>query len=216
MFPARDFVISVNGWTGSSTEVYKADADSLVECTHSLLALRNSLQGATGGILKRQEDSSSSEVLDVVICGGETFVPGTVIEDLFVNDECYKLNTVDPFDSTENLESAVGSLQVGRMGAASLVINNGQTLWITGGKMTEAYENSVESTELLIIDSSEAKSSFSLVNEPGPDLPLRVNHHCLVGIGTDFALVIGGENHRDLVFWEVGVESSIIGKVEKH
>ncbi len=65
--------------------------------------------------------------------------------------------------------------------AASAVIDNGQTLFVTGGI---TYSKSVtKSTEL---------ARPGKVSDPGPDLPIRVYSHCLLSVDENKLMLIGG------------------------
>ncbi len=75
--------------------------------------------------------------------------------------------------------------------AASIVIDNGKTLWITGG--TKAYYQGLRSTELISILDQDDESESSFAIQAGPDLPLDIYGHCLVKLNSSTAMLIGGQ-----------------------
>ncbi len=146
-------------------------AVDIVECAHKLSTSTEVLTDATGGVLVIQEE------IHVVICGGQE-VSST--ED---NVKCISLS--DPITKWSDLISA-------RIGAASLPIDNGQALWVTGGFNSD---NSL----MMLVTELVAKES----NQQGPLLPLQpVKHHCLEKISASRAILVGGENHY------IGVEQT--------
>ena len=80
-----------------------------------------------------------------------------------------------------------------RYGAASIVIDNGKTLWITGGKSSQGY---LKSTEFVTLkdDSTDLNPSSSFSIQPGPDLPIATAHHLLIKLNSTTAMLIGGDN----------------------
>ncbi len=72
-----------------------------------------------------------------------------------------------------------------RSGAASIVIDNGRTLWITGGQFQRRF--CYNST---VFVSTTESSPFTI--KPGPELPINVTVHCLNKINASTALLIGG------------------------
>ena len=112
----------------------------------------------------------------VMICGGSTFeiIYNTIynIHDNLIADECYSI--------TSQKATLVTHMSVGRMYAASIIIND-HTLWVTGG-FTESA--STASTEFVTVTGTML----------GPDLPIALEKHAMVAINSTFSMVIGGES----------------------
>ncbi len=183
----ESFFITVNGWTGSSVQVFRSDRDTLVECAHSLIQPQDGLQGATGGILVGQHQGA----VHIVVCGGALAMAegGSKVE----NTDCYKLNV----DSETAKPPVVGMLNLGMLGTASLVLDNGTSLWITGGRDVNGFL--VDTSDYLVFSTEDNAETTvpMLLHEPGPDLKHSCSrfigqHHCLVQVGPEVAFLIGG------------------------
>ena len=85
-------------------------------------------------------------------------------------DKCYSL-------THSNIEISVGL----RLFAASVMVND--SLWITGGSAPHQAGSEMNSS-ILVLPNGETK--------PGPDLPIPVKDHCLVGINDNEYFLIGG------------------------
>ncbi len=82
--------------------------------------------------------------------------------------------------------------------SASIVIGNGKTLWITGGRKVYMRRlGSDRSTELVTILDGDS-CSFSVT--PGPDLPEKMSHHCLAKLNSTTSILIGGTMNGNKVY----------------
>ncbi len=152
----------------NNIEVLRVDSqESLIECAHKLSAPAIVKDG-TGGVLVSNGD------FIIVICGGH--VVGTEDHE---NSNCFSLH-----DQTKS------DLSIARIGAASLAIENGRSLWLTGGYSATSNNNDLLATEV-VAHKQDASS------EPGSLLPIHsLSQHCLEKINTNTALLIGGENYH--------------------
>ena len=102
-----------------------------------------------------------------IVCGGydKTNWPYEV------SNKCYNL-----LDSTP-----VATMLLKRIFASSVPLDNGTTLWITGGQ-ERLYDMLHKSTEFVAFGSSHA----------GPDLPMTLFAHCIAMLNSSAAMVIGG------------------------
>ncbi len=167
------------------------DQKTVVECIHNLLAPEEALTDATGGVLLHEKGSY------LVICGGRAV--GTEAE----NDRCFSLH-----------DQTTSDLSMARLGAASLAIDSGRSLWITGGYSKTTGD--LFATEVL-------EHHQVSVSKPGPFLPIQaLRHHCLEKIDASTALLIGGENYHTGVaaltwYYELDKDaSSIVGPQLNH
>ncbi len=176
----EDFLISVNGGSECSTiEVLKLDSgNNVVQCAHSLTSPPFGLKNAVGGVLQYEE--GGGQQMAIVICGGEMSAVGTEIL------QCTVLNTDSNIPVTQ--------LDQVSNGGAAVVVDNGRTLWVTGGR--ESYSNN-PTTEFIGLSHSRWHGSYFLTNEQGPVLPLNINpriaNHCFVSVGTEVAILVGGQ-----------------------
>ena len=87
--------------------------------------------------------------------------------------------------------TGLGLLRHARAGAASLVLDNGRSLWVTGGRQN-SDETTIWSSEILSLGLDP-----SLISSYGPDLPIAgLKHHCLEMVGPKVAILIGGLLHH--------------------
>ena len=86
------------------------------------------------------------------------------------SDECYSL--------TSQKRTFVTHMSVGRMDAASIVLN-GTTLWVTGGR---GNNGQLASTEKITMEGT----------MPGPDLIVALQDHAMVAINSTVSMIIGG------------------------
>ncbi len=149
--------------SGLDIDVYKLGQDDLSKCIHSLKTTKN-LANPTGGVVAFQGDSVP------IVCGGQEF--GSVTE----NDNCFSL-------SSQPSDQIVATSNAARVGAASLVINNGKSIWLTGGFQEGFFLYSTET----VMQNSTSGSVEGLV------LPVTVAHHCLERIDKHSAILIGGQ-----------------------
>ncbi len=97
------------------------------------------------------------------------------------------------------------TLTMSRRGSASILLpGSNDTLWITGGKVKMNSKNAifVKSTEYI---------SPKNGSRPGPDLPARLFHHCLVQVNDSTLLLVGGisnqrEDSKDSYYFDVNLE----------
>ncbi len=125
----------------------------------------------------------------VVICGGKEKVGSKHI----VSNTCYLMQKKASGSNLELSLSTSSRLYMKRWKAVSIVINNGRTLWVTGGRDTNG--KSLESTELVSL----AEGANSLSIQPGPELPLDIDSHCLVKLNSSTAMQFGGRSGSNLV-----------------
>ncbi len=156
-----------------STETYAIakDGQSLELCLQSTIGVPVELSEATiAGNL-----SNSTQV----VCGG-TLPAGR-------NLLCYSLHS----------DKVVGELESVRYSAASVVINGGNTLWVTGGYNDLGQE--LDTTELLTVESNDeaaANSDFVFSpSKPGVNLVHGMSWHCLETIGNNVLILYGGEDY---------------------
>ncbi len=161
-------------------DVFKLDQDNdiVIECAHLLVPPANALVFATGGVIIEQV---------AAICAGQFAVGGDTIP----NDRCMILHDQDS-DMSGFLSI---SLNMFRMGAASLVIDDGRTIWITGGFSSSNSAGDVMSDQSVITTEfvSFETSNFS-TNGMGPLLPVPLAHHCLERITPKVAILVGGQS----------------------
>ncbi len=199
----EDFIITVNGWSDSSIDVFKiGSSDMFLECAHTLTPPEQQLLGATGGVFV---DKNKDFV--PLICGGETVGVNLVVE----RQACLLL-------SADQDSFLFGSqLNVPRVGAASLVIDNGDTLWVTGGY--NEHSGYLGSTELVQMRELTNKSSehYVLKNVHGIGLPkaktgVGLKYHCLAQVSKIVALITGGqkdENSLEFMTQSIDVRTMI-------
>ncbi len=112
-----------------------------------------------------------------VLCGGgqstSTFL-----------SKCFVLGRPDP----------AGSLSVARYAAASVVVNNGKTLWVTGGKSgSDVVHNSTDLMEFL------DTSMHFLESNKGFKLPKSLYGHCLEKVNSSSVILYGGEGESSVL-----------------
>ncbi len=136
------------------TEVFDLEDPNAV-CSVSPQYFHHSLRFATSGLLSERE---------LVICGGYKGGSET--------DECWTLGSTAEFATLDNP----------RTDTASIVLDAGQTLWITGG---HSFGSTLRTTEMV---------SASGIVSSGPNLPEQREDHCLVKINVTTAMLIGGSD----------------------
>ncbi len=181
----EEFLIYLNGWFESTIAVYTLDPvhNGLMECAHSIVPPEKPLVLATGGVLKGQTNTDTA-----VVCGGEFIIEDS--NDNIANDRCTILKSVTSSSNIEALSSS-GLLNIERIGASSLVLDNGKTLWVTGG--TDAQSN----TEFVTIHNGREYWT----NAVGPSLPGQpAGFQCFTNVGPEVAIIIGGKSSESLAF----------------
>ncbi len=100
------------------------------------------------------------------------------------------------FDSTISARSnkcysiissqVLATMIINRNEGASVALDNGRTLWVTGGLDSDYHmskpTNIIAKTEFVAYGSS----------HPGPNLPMSLKSHCIVKINASSAIIIGG------------------------
>ena len=124
--------------------------------------------GAVGGLLLGHTP---------ILCGG---LNATDKDDPIPSDKCVHL--VMPSTMT------LPNLQTARVFAASAVLANETTLWVTGGYTSDQENKPLDSTELIDIERG--------TNDEGPKLPMPLLFHCLVQLNNDQVLLVGGMNDQ--------------------
>ncbi len=134
-----------------------------------------SISGATGGTLKVNNSGNVSAIFYLpILCGGVT-VSGEA------NDKCYQFDPSGLHDQPK----IVGAMRSARQGAASAVIRNDTTLWISGGLILSGIPT--ETSEMVNVSTT----AFTNLSE-GIPLPVPMAYHCLEMITEDKAMVFGG------------------------
>ena len=124
--------------------------------------------GAVGGLLLGHTP---------ILCGG---LNATDKDDPIPSDKCVHL--VMPSTMT------LPNLQTARVFAASAVLANETTLWVTRGYTSDQENKPLDSTELIDIERG--------TNDEGPTLPMPLLFHCLVQLNNDQVLLVGGMNDQ--------------------
>ncbi len=168
--------------------MYKLDQEdaSILNCANSL-TVPLSLNNAVAGLFKLSDGSTSS-----IICGGTE--RNTYVE----NQNCFTMS-----EWTFSHDQP-GSLMSSRIGSASLELDDGKTLWITGGYNSRTSE-------------FVSKSQTMLQSFAGPLLPtFGLTNHCLEKVGPKLAILVGGEdkyasNHNiDIgLSWTIDIETMV-------
>ena len=162
-------------------KVVDGDA-AIVECAHSIIPPEKKLTHASGGFLIQDPDPDNAVA---VLCGGdvdETFDKSTL-------GECQILMSGESHPQDIKI-SAKGLLNHIRAGAKSLVVDDGRTLWLTGGSHEEIYSAS----EYVSVLPRNSTNVFP-TNGAGPALPLNLVHHCVVRITSEVAMLMGGASY---------------------
>ncbi len=197
----QEFLLLFNGLNDDSStssssstllEVFKIMDNNInatfIECTHSLAQPEEIWQWPTGGIMTHQDD------IKILFCGGKIdLTPTSSIE----NTLCTVLNRA-------NIDEP-SSLVWPRTGAASLVTRNGTTLWVAGGfnsihGISSTTEFVTWSPDNQTGTGSEPWLANSAAGPSLPDFPLQ--HHCLLQVSQDIALINGGGYWEDEGFFE--------------
>ncbi len=155
---ARDYMTTLNIPAPGGTDLLCQNAPYIAE----------DVSYATGNLVL----DSNTPTKKPLICGGTDISEN-------VRQDCY--NPEDPFLSFDN----VIVMSIARSGAASIVVNGGTKLWITGGG--DAFIDVYDSTEYITPGSDPASS-------PGPSLPKPLERHCMVQLEDGTAIVIGGRD----------------------
>ena len=115
--------------------------------------------GATGGLINGEP----------LICGG------------YANPSSSGCFTIGNSDPLANLT------MTNRQYTSSLVIDQGKTLWVTGGHWH--FENTTESVSLT--------DGVTVTSGLGLELPKRMHNHCIVKLKESAAVMIGGSHTRN-------------------
>ena len=145
----------------SQSDVIHA-SDPFFRCENFAQAFLKSLPYATGAFLNNMP----------LVCGGIRYIYNKIDMSYTTEIEsgCYSFGSEDP----------VVKMSVPRYGAAGILIENGKSLWVTGGTNVELHR----STDFIQLDPPLA--------QPGPDLPVAMGEHCLIQLKNGTFLMIGG------------------------
>ncbi len=164
------------------------EGSNVVECAHSILPpfdTNSKLTLATGGILTTED---SDEPL-AVLCGGELMDNDS--KSNMPNKMCTIL-TENHLKSKDISISGYGSLNIERVGAASVVKDNGSTLWVIGG-FFESMDQAVRDSEFVSLSrKNSSKSNIFPRNAAGPRTEQMIAHHCLEMVDAEVAILVGG------------------------
>ncbi len=149
--------------------------DATRSCSNSIPDFPIELRFATIGLL-----SHDGQKHVPLICGGLDLTAGER------TDKCYFLNA-----SSNRWILVDKRMSVRRSSLASIVIDIGKSMWITGG-----WNGTRDSKKTELVTISDDSVTFTM--QPGPDLPLALDSHCLVELNTTTAMMIGGWNGRVL------------------
>ncbi len=173
----------------NSIEAFRfVKGEMLQKCAHTLKPLLHQLpKDATGGVLSQNYQAESGDDFMIVVCGGQE-----TMEDC---SSCFSLG--NPYSRV------FGSLFVPRVNAASLIIDNGKSLWVTGGK---DEVSPLTSSEYIQLQQDSGLVSFS----ERQALPYSRQGHCLAKIGATIAILTGGLGHNsnfslDFKTWTVNI-----------
>ncbi len=142
------------------------------------------IEYATGGLLIQQSIDGDVVNTALVVCGGTTMDMSSD----HTEKTCIYTNHFGNATKT-----TVNGLTVGRDHAVSAVIDNGLTLWITGGR--DKDDNLLDSSELIAFRGGDLVVP-EVHSEEGPDLPEKLQGHCLVMVTKhgDHAVILGGKS----------------------
>ncbi len=148
-----------------------SEGGNLDRCSHTNLDSPKALSMTTGGFLKSTAANDSSYY--PLICGGRNSEQS--------NRNCYIFGEA-------NLKP-VGNLIHHRKGAASVVIGNGTTHWVTGGH-NEILESQASTEFVTVVNNN---GTIKINNEVSSvTLPSPMAFHCLQMIGSSTAFLYGG------------------------
>ncbi len=144
-----------------------------------------------------------STMQDAYSAVGGVLLPGTVHETMIVcNGLSRKMLSNCYFSQNQSHEwTRVTKRSGARYDAASIVIDNGKTLWITGGQWRSKALKSTHRMSLLNLTNNNlvpeinhliTPDSFS--SKSGPNLPVYVKDHCLVKLNDSTAMMMGGRH----------------------
>ncbi len=151
------------------------------------------ISGATGGLLRitpiDQQGSRSISYVPI-FCGG--LRNGNVEPETM----CYQLG----------LSGHIRELTSKRSGAASVVIDNGQAMWITGGFDGAIYS---ETFDMIIADANGMSFDTSSLDRE-LNLAQAMAHHCLEVIDQSLAILYGGHNSTGVASesWTMDINTS--------
>ncbi len=142
-----------------------------MKCAHSL-TLPIALNHANGGVLVPGELPGD---LMVVICGGKNWYNDT-------NRMCYSVS--------EHYKQVSGFMNYLPTFASSLVIDNGKSLWLTGGISKYKAEQILTRSWYIRVNAQDA--SFASVDDHKL-LPLARKQHCMERIGPNIGVLFCGK-----------------------
>ncbi len=137
------------------------------------------MEKATGGLVRGDDEGN----LVPLICGGLE-----VMDHHGFNgeqtDRCFMATVMEEQDPDVMTEMPVKLIQA-RRSASSVVINDGKTLWITGGWKNEGWDQELDSTEFVQLVPAP-------VSIQGPKLPATSYMHCIMMVNASHALLTFG------------------------
>ncbi len=150
---------------------------------------------ATGGLLRGLNQGVNEENIAFtnipLVCGGIT-------HNGEANDKCYRLET-------NQFPTVVGRMSRARLGAATTVLFNGTTLWVTGG---HSLSNIATNTSEWLSLSAAASLDGSLEKmSEGIKLPMPMASHCLEMINDNTAVIYGGSEAPDAA-WTISLNAA--------
>ncbi len=177
-------VIAINSTDGQLSHCHQ---DPMFNATQPPIEMTS----ATGGLLNLPANYSKFQTYyryTPVICGGE--------------------ETRDCFSLGPQQDNYLGTLDLYRIGAASVSIRGGSVLWVTGGE-TGTGSHTLDSSELLDVvatttittttsTTTTTAATSLLTARSGPDLPRPASGHCLEVVSESVAIFYGGKSTKDI------------------
>ncbi len=158
---------------------------NLTKCWHPNIHSPLPFEDATGGALLTWDSN-----IFPIICGG--IMGRSSNNDEEYSRDCYRLRNP--------MTAVVATLTTERVGAASVVVRNGTTLWVTGGHNIYGYDQ--DSTDILgQVSAGSDPADMVMTTAPGVKLPRRMSHHCLVmllgSMSSSSVILFGGSGGSD-------------------
>ncbi len=163
------------------TQNHEISCSNIVEHPHGVIL-------ATGGLVQDLGCNFAT-----ILCGGQ----GYLGDHESVYSKCYYLTRSEDTTTFLTFDLYHGP----RTAAASIVIDNGITLWVTGG-MGQNFADILATSEYISVDPTPSA-------QKGPDLVFPLESHCMVRLNDeDHAMVIGGYSGIEM---DVGYYGGIFG-----
>ncbi len=171
-----DFLVTVNILPDSDShiEVIRMKDVKSLRCAHSLFPPKV-VKDATGGVLIQP----TSGDIAIIVCGGST---------------TKKANEIASYGFCQSVgdyyKNFSAQLRLPRRDAASLVVDNGASLFLTGGNHVQDASGTTEYVGLV-------SDKSGLVNGIEKSLPDPRHQHCLTKVGKEVAILAGGQTIMD-------------------